>query len=774
MIERFLNFVIRLSVTQPLAVLLSGLCLGISFVYVAFLPIDLSFSGVMDRSHPQVSKYFEVSARLGLGGRLLVLLEGPEAELDSVLPEIQLVLDGLDPVESVWLAPSRDYFVQRAPWMVERELFDRWVASADGETPDLDYESLLAQWESAGSRFLPPAPYGARLVTIRMTRDSFELALDAEDFSEIRAAVAEVLSPTNIEARFAGMSAIVQQENEATLSRIRLLGPLSMILVLCILFSIVRRFALLATIALPMLLSVGCTLTLVGLLEGRLTLMESIFGVIVFGLGVDFAIHLLVRLSEERDAGFDFSVALRRAMTGTGRGVVAGGVTTAGAFLLLTLAPEPVFYRLGLAGGVGLALCLLFLLLLLPAQWTLLERVRPGLVRIQRPSKDGLLVWMAGQSAHFPRSVFLIAIAFSLLAGFLLPRVRYETNLERVFSPHIEAVETARRIHELFDLDPGPWVVSAADISEARRLHEAFAQDSTFSRVDSLALIETEDQAERGKILEALAPKLARHLRERSRTTRGQSASTLVGEGGFKGPPEALLLNAHTLGPPQRDSLPPALADRWVGPDGELLIYAFSAAPSMDSIVARQERRAAQAIAPDATSMSIIYEVLVGTDRPWMPAVVLSVLLFVGCVVWADLGKFRLAVIALVPVVASAVWTLGLLNALGFSFNTVSLVAIPVFFGLAVDDGIHVVHRMVELPGTPLRRVVGSVARSVAMTTWTTCASVALLLWTDHPGIESIAILLGVGLPMALLATVTLIPALATLWVGTDSTRQLV
>ena len=45
------------------------------------------------------------------------------------------------------------------------------------------------------------------------------------------------------------------------------------------------------------------------------------------------------------------------------------------------------------------------------------------------------------------------------------------------------------------------------------------------------------------------------------------------------------------------------------------------------------------------------------------------------------------------------------------------------------------------------------------MTTWTTCGSVALFLLTDHPGIESIAVLLGVGLPMTLLATVTLIPA---------------
>ena len=96
MIERFLNFVVRRSTSRPVSVLVTGVSLGVSFIYVISLPIDLSFSGVMDRSHPEVSRYFETSDRLGLGGQLLILLEGPEDELNAVVPEIQLALDGLD------------------------------------------------------------------------------------------------------------------------------------------------------------------------------------------------------------------------------------------------------------------------------------------------------------------------------------------------------------------------------------------------------------------------------------------------------------------------------------------------------------------------------------------------------------------------------------------------------------------------------------------------------------------------------------------------------
>jgi predicted RND superfamily exporter protein len=157
--------------------------------------------------------------------------------------------------------------------------------------------------------------------------------------------------------------------------------------------------------------------------------------------------------------------------------------------------------------------------------------------------------------------------------------------------------------------------------------------------------------------------------------------------------------------------------------------------------------------------MNAIYEALIGTDRPWMPMIVSAVAAFIGLVLYLDLRSLRLVCLALTPVVAASTVTLGVLAAAGFSFNTVTLVAVPLLLGLGVDDGIHVIHRMLEQPNSPLRVVVGSVARSIALTTLTTCGSVGLLVFTRHPGIESVAILLLVGLPLCLLASVTLLPA---------------
>ena len=72
------------------------LVLLISGWVAAVTPIDLSFAGLMDRSHPEMQRYFEASRRYGLGGRLPLLLEpeGEGARLDELESRLREALSG--------------------------------------------------------------------------------------------------------------------------------------------------------------------------------------------------------------------------------------------------------------------------------------------------------------------------------------------------------------------------------------------------------------------------------------------------------------------------------------------------------------------------------------------------------------------------------------------------------------------------------------------------------------------------------------------------------
>ena len=68
---------------------------------------------------------------------------------------------------------------------------------------------------------------------------------------------------------------------------------------------------------------------------GRDQFVEAFFGMMIFGLGVDFGLHLLVRMREEYQGDISFEDALRKTVLGAGPAIIAGAITTTGAFLSL-------------------------------------------------------------------------------------------------------------------------------------------------------------------------------------------------------------------------------------------------------------------------------------------------------------------------------------------------------------------------------------------------------------------------------------------------------
>jgi len=622
------------------------------------VPLDLSFGALMDRSHPEVARYLDASESYGLGGIVLILLDGPEAQLDPAIEQVtRAVFDPLGSASIRSLDP---------------------IPAPAGATP------------------------GRRLLRAVLEHDPLIASIDADDFPRLRAAVDKALQDGPVAARFAGMAAIVTEEQEATLGRMRWLAVVSLALVVALLSRIDRRPLRLLSAGAILALSAAATLGIVGRLSGRLTLMESLFGVLILGLGADFAIHWLLRAREERAAGRSVEETCIRATEGTGRGILAGALTSGSAFLLLTLAPEPVFQRLGLAGGVGLLIAMIAILVLLPIVWAVTERSRgSGAATSANPAAalSRLLLRASNACARAPLAVLSIcgvALVASVLAsqGF-----HYEGNLERVFSRDIQAVAVAHEVRESFGVDPQPWLVRVADMETARQVAQAFEASDGFER----AVVEPE-----------------------------------LGENDFGG---------SNLG--RGD----------VG--GGWRVSAFARTLSLDAADAAEQRRVAQSIHPDATSMAAVFEALIGADRPWMAPLTAVVVAVVVLILLVDLRSPRLLLLALLPVTVGGGCAFGLLCASGFAWNTVTLVGLPLLVGLGVDDGIHLAHRIRAEPGRPIGQIVGAVGPAIVITTATTCASVAALLWSRHPGIESLAVLLGVGLPACLLASVTALPAAA-------------
>lgn len=622
--------------------------------------VDLSFAGLMNREDPEIAAYFERSQAWGLGGRLGLLVEGPEARLD---------------------------------------------AASDAVRTRLGAEASVQRVMSVGG--LGARVEGARLLVVVLAGDSFELGLDEQPLPRLEAIAASELSRFDARGSWAGMPAVVEQDQASTLRRIAWLSPISLVLSLILVIGVERRIVGLLAIAAPMVLAAAGTVAVVALATGRITLMESLFGVLVFGLGVDFAIHLGLRALEERRAGHGFADAVARAYASAGPGVVAGAVTTAGAFAVAATAPEPTFVHLGITGALGVLSCCAAMLVGLPAAWRLAGGRVPGETQRDTPQRLGrMTLGIARHAMTRPRLHLSLAVIVVAVGTLGLSRLRYEQDLANLVNRDVQAVATAEQIQARFGIDGDPWVLPARDLDEARAFEAELLATGVFSSVRSAASI-----------------------------------------------------------PVPVHRLPAALRAELVAPDGRLLVYAMSTHAHLDAARARAEREAARSVSPEASSLAVLLERVLQPERPWLPGVLAGVVGLLVVVLAIDLRSPRWIALALVPVTLACALTFGVLGWLGVPLNTVALLGAPLVLGLGIDDGIHVVHRLREASpqasAEPLAVAVASVGRAIFLTTATTCASFATLVLSGHAGLASMGIVMLVALPACWLASCSTLPAAA-------------
>ena len=124
-------------------------------------------------------------------------------------------------------------------------------------------------------------------------------------------------------------------------------------------------------------------------------------------------------------------------------------------------------------------------------------------------------------------------------------------------------------------------------------------------------------------------------------------------------------------------------------------------------------------------------------------------------------GSVRIALLTLVPLIASLAWLAGLHVLLDWKLNIFNVVAYPLLVGMGIDNGIHVVHRWLE------DRDVGVVLREVAgpitLTTVTTSIGFAGLSFATHQGIRSLGLTAASGMLLAYVGAVVVLPSVLTL-----------
>lgn len=225
----------------------------------------------------------------------------------------------------------------------------------------------------------------------------------------------------------------VSGEVDAILRDARRATWISATIVLTVLLVGFRRLRAILLIAVPMAVAIGLTLAVAKLSFGVLNALTVFLFAVLFGMGVDFSVHLYA-LRERQGDKADWAEVVRTHF----RPLASTMMTTAGSLAVLSLAEFKAFREFGIISAIGVAICFVAALVLVPTLDTVLGPLRkapPNPFRRRAKAIDP----SPKRRKVLTVSRYVALLGFVVLSAFGAPRVEMEKDTRALKSDAMRA-----------------------------------------------------------------------------------------------------------------------------------------------------------------------------------------------------------------------------------------------------------------------------------------------------------------------------------------------
>ncbi len=757
-------------------VLLSMLLCIPAFLQARKIGLDTDLTRLLPESSPAVQWSDELEPLVGDGGFFSVIVE------DAELPVMRRAVDDLaagfaeiDGLDWIDYRYPTEFLDQHRYMLIPSQRLDEmigvvgeWEAQVnpfiddlglggddaeDGEPDSSDLERVLVYYQDLPLYHEDP---DGRMIGMLITasRGLSNLGSVQQIYRDMQAVAAGVEDSRGVRVSIGGSLRTRVEEFEVIIADVTRMGIISVIAILLTLGVSFGSFRVLPVVVYPLVAALLWAFAFVPSLVGDLNTITSFLLMVLFGMGVDYSIHLVKRFRHELVLR-DPESALIETFTSTGRSVMTSALTTALGLLILVISQFRGFSDLGLIGGTSILVIMLAMLLVMPA--TLIVGYRLGMLRGREPRLP---------SRHFalpPRWAAAAVTVLVVVSGVAaIAYLEFDYDFSN-FSANSEEIETIKaKQEEIYPLFFGPAAIYVAPdlptLDAALAILEE-ARDQPRSRIASAASIrdfaptQAEAQTRReliDEIQEMLSARWTRRVEDPDR------ASVIADVRQF--------VPGDTT--PRIDELPETISHNLVARDGSggyVIAVGARGAPKDGRVTMEFTRQLYDMELPadvrgPTGDKPVLAEILwLVTEEA--PRIVALTFLGILLLVIADRRSVRQAVWVLLPLVASLLMTFGAMIALGWKLNFFNIVVLPSLLGLGVDHGVHYYRRWRELGcHTALTQL--ELFEPITVATLTTIMGYAGMAFAHHPGLRSIGNLAIVGLTCTWITALVLLPGL--------------
>jgi predicted RND superfamily exporter protein len=589
----------------------------------------------------------------------------------------------------------------------------------------------------------------ARLASIEATARK----ADAEE-----AAAGLQAGPTSMTVRIAGGYRIALDAERVIRHELVVNSLAALAGLLILVFAVFRTPWILLYSAVPLALAALLTLGINGL-GGPLSPATSGNSAMLFGLGMDGIVLLYLRFMEERARGFGAEEAFGRA-SGTAKSVMLAYGTTVATFFALVFVDFPSLEDLGWLVGLGMLICCVLLLTLLPA---LIGVTSPA--RHARPVTSawlGRFVERRGRVLLVGAAVVTVALAVSA------PRLRLNMSLEKL-QARTEGAALEEEVANRFGLARDVYLA----IGEGPDLEPLLASADALAAAVGRELPAVSVNAP-GSVLPPTAEQEAvgRVITEAGLdpATVGENLAREAAAAGFRPGTFRPFINRlpRLLDPGSRvtyeglvDNGLSLLLSRYVArvPQGFLVAaYLYPSGPAdLDRLAPLVATRAPHF---HLTGVVPVNRELAARFLPqFLKGVSIGAVAVVLCV-FLVFRSFRSSCLAFVSTTLGFIWSAGLLTLFGVELDLFSMFAAVTFIGIATDYDIYVIYRFSVERTRPMREVLARAGPGILVAGGTTLIGFGSLINSSYGPLRSFGIASVTMVSCSLVASLLVLPAL--------------
>ncbi len=691
-----------------------GILAIIGFILGAGVKLKLSLTDLLPDDHPAVVKFNKLTETVGGVGFFSIVLSAPDGKSHlEVAPKVLEALAKTPLLRNASYHREQRFFNDRLLYYVDvdrlkeldaniattikdsrRSFFDIGLYDTDEKKqpakPAFDEELTDRAKRSAKTTEYLTSPDGKHLLIMaKPSFDSTDLGKTKELVEFCENAMKSIL-PAGVTYKFGERYYNKVIETELIQGDIGILGTLSIVLIMLVLLIYTRSLRALAVIFLPVFMGLGLTMGITRLYIGHINIITGFLVGILSGLGVDYSVHLFLRLRLERkEPSSNDPDIFWRSISSTGHSLFVGAAAAAFTFYLLSFSSFRAFSEFGFVCGTGIAavfLCLILSFSCLAKFFKAEQLPMPKPVFATRPFP----------MIPVPRGL-AIACAGTGVVMLLATQVHFQYDFEQMMKHSKEMEQTSHLIDEIYQRSAVPSALSVQTKEEALAVEKSIKEkymasksnpSPMVSEVISGASIVPDRQAEKEVIIGRIRDQLAKIKDKWIEKSLGIPASAVR--------------NWTAAKPFTFKDLPLHLQDALRGTRNEgYLLYVYPGIPMGDAVNIARYAGMLKAVETEFPQLlmgsdAVIFSDILDLIRHDGLIILAVIFISVGFFIWLNTRRMADTIASYVPLLLALVVGMGLMAIFGVPFNILNITIIPSFVALGIDVPIHLVHRAHE------------------------------------------------------------------------------